>query len=228
MSTMTTDPTSRTTATGWSEIYPPLDKSFGATGQFFGLVAASSFLVYWIGSLNGKGESFLTVYLLVCPGALGLGWVVLWIVHGGYLATMRDRRVAKEVHAVFQERAQAYGPVHHLDSSITGDTFTGLALAGTSLLVVQDGQLRKLLRHEIRGWRWDVQGAAQFVGRGQVLDRLELQAKDRIAREKVNGIFVQTFDPARPELHFRTSSEEVCKRWEVILENIDSGRTVID
>jgi hypothetical protein len=214
--------------TEWAELCPPFNLSSGATSQFFLFVAGSSLLVYFIGSLNREGGGLVLAYLLVFPGALGVGWFGLWLFWCAFVAHRRGKRVLSAAHDAFEEHARSYGAVHHLDDSLDGSTFTGLAVVGTSLLVVQDGRVRKFHRTELRGWRWEIRGSTQILSNGNGFETLDAVGKDIAARERVNGVYLQTFDPSRPEVHFKTSSEEVCRRWEMILENITSGRTVID
>lgn len=214
--------------TAWAEIYPPFSLTSGASIQFFALVAGSALLLYFIGSLNREGGALVLAYLLVFPGALGVGWFALWALWIGLVAHRRRKRILTAAHAAFEEQARSYGAVHYLDDSLDGETYTGLALAGTSLMAVQDGRMRKIHRTELRGWRWEIQGPAQIISNGNGFATLEARGKNIAARERVNGVYLQTFDPSRPEVHFKTSSEEVCRRWEVILENVTSGRTVID
>ena len=214
--------------TAWAEIHPPFNLTSGASIQFFALVAGSALLVYFIGSLNREGGALVLAYLLVFPGALGVGWFVLWFLWIGFVAQRRGKRILTAAHAAFEEQARSYGAVHHLDDSLDGSTYTGLGLAGTSLLAVQDGRIRKIHRTELRGWRWEIQGPAQIISNGNGFATLEARGKNLAERERVNGVYLQTFDPSRPEVHFKTSIEEVCRRWEVILENVTSGRTVID
>lgn len=225
---MTSVATASPADTMWTEIFPPFKTGQRAKRQFFWFLAVSPFVVYWVGSFQREGGALLLGYLVLVPGFFGLGWFFLYAIWCGIGALRDEKRLLRAARAVFEERAAEHGLIQHLDMTLDGDVFSGLALAGMSLLVVQEGRIRKLRKAEIRGWRWEVQGAAQIVGNGDVVSKLELRAKDMRERERVNGFYLQTFEPARPEVHFRTSSEEVCKRWEVILENIESGRTTVD
>ena len=212
----------------WTEIFPPFTLGRAAAYQFLWFLLLSPLVVYYVGSLQREGGALVLGYLFVFPGALGLGWARLYMVWAGIGAHRDEKRLLLAARAAFEEHARAYGEIRHLDLSLDGGSLTGLALAGSSLLVVQDGKMRKLLQTEVRNWRWELHSPAQIISNGNGFATLEMRAKDQRARERVNGFYLPTFDPARPEVQFRTSSEEVCRRWEVILENAGSGRTAVD
>ena len=216
------------TDTAWTEIYPSVNPASGATIQFFALVAASTLLVFFFGSLNREGVGLALAYLLVFPGALGVGWFFLWALWVGQVTQRQKKRIQTAANAAFREQARKYGAVQYLDDSLDVTTYTGLALAGTSLLAVQDGRFRKFHRAELRGWSWESLGPAQIISNGNGFEALLARGRDTAERVRTNGVYLRTFDPSRPEVHFKTSSEEVCRRWEVILDNVFSGRTVID
>ena len=212
----------------WVQIFPRIEFGRKAVRQFLWFVALSSLAVFVVGSIKQAGIFFVLIYLCVVPGGFGVGWGLLYLFWVGKGVARDHERLLSEARAAFGQHARSSGEIQYLDVSLDTGVFTGLALAGRSLLVVQDGQLRKLFREEIRGWRWEIHSPVQLIGNGDGFTALDARLKDDRARERVNGFFVQTFDPDRPEVWLRTSREDVCRRWELILENIVDGRTAID
>lgn len=220
-----------TNAGRWTQISLPVQIGMTARRQFLWFLGLSTVAVFLVGSHaegSGYGIFLVLIYLFVIPGMLGLGWFLIfgfWVAWG----MVRDeKKTLLRVRRDFEECAKGYGELVYMDVSLDSEMFTGLALAGTSLLVVQDGEMRKVLKHEVRSWRWQIDTASQLTGSTDPISRIEFRGKEKQMLEKKNGFFLLTFDPMRPELQLRTSNEEVCRRWEVIVENIAKGRTAAD
>lgn len=214
----------------WTRISPTFKLGAAAHDQFSWFFVLSTMgLLVVTGLTAGAGTAFAFVlfYLLVIPGMLGVGWFFIYAFWMGFNLRRERARTIARVESDFRLAAAAHGPVRYLDASIDADQFTGLAIAGDKLLVVQDGHMRQLPRQELRTWRWSVQQPGQLVGSFHFMERLKFQSDESRAMEAANGVFLTTYDPDRPQLHFRTSSEEVCRRWETILQNILDNRMLI-
>ncbi len=216
----------------WTRISPVFKLGAAASRQFLWFFGLSTLAAFTVAARSGGGLAggllVVLFYWLVIPGMLGVGWFyayLFWVAFG----LMRDeKRSLRRTRHDFQESAQRFGQVHYMDISLDGEEFTGLALAGTSLLVVQDGQMRRFLQAEIRTWHWRVDAPTQLMGSIDAVSKLEFKGKEKRTLEKANGFFLLTYDPMRPELQFRTSNEEVCRRWGVILQNGADGRMALD
>jgi hypothetical protein len=211
----------------WTRISPPFKPGAAAQEQFSWFLVLSTMGLLVITALKagaGTAFAFVLVYLLVIPGVLGFGWFVIYIVWMGINLRREHVRTIARIESDFRTAAAAYGPVRYLDVSVDGDQFTGLAVAGDKLLVVQDGQMRQLPRQELRSWRWAIDHPAHLIGSFDLVDRLKFRGEEQKALNVVKGVFLVTYDPDRPELQFRTSSEAVCRRWETILQNIWDNR----
>ena len=229
---MVEDPkSSRRGREAWRQISPRFDLGATARRHFAWFFVVTSFVVLIFGMISGgfAGGLFLILgYWLVVPGLLGIGWFFIFLAWVGIGYSRDHKRTLEQVKAVFETNLQPYGPVQYMDFSLDGEVFTGIALAQSSLVVVQDGQMRKLLWQEVSSWRWEIGHTSQLVGQTDAISRLEFRGKEQRALAATNGFFLVTRDPDRPQIHFRTSSEEVCLRWQVILENIQNGSTSID
>jgi hypothetical protein len=228
------------TAAGWTRMVEDVSFSRGPRRQFwrfFWWSLPAAFLFGFIfsegpvGRRFGDGWLFVLAWLLVCPGALGVGW---WFVHRIWMGIAVPASAAKALRAAEHEvrkQVERFGAVRYLDVSVQLEAVTGLAIAGSTLLVFQDNHMRKLLRKEIAGWRWEIE-TPQLIQRSghraDVFDNAQFNDEQRSRVAATNGFYIQTNDPEKPELLFRTASEEVCKRWEVVMRNIDEGRIVID
>jgi hypothetical protein len=103
-------------------------------------------------------------------------------------------------------------------------------MRSTSLLVLENNRLRKLLRDEIREWRWQLEEPRLWRKPNGTID-ITHQIDNDIEIRRVtttNGFYVVTNDPTQPEILFRTNDEAACKRWATVLNNIFEGRLQID
>ena len=220
-----------TTDSRWTQILPPFELTKGGTSRFLTLLVLSTIAVYFVVSWTSgarEGLPAVLAYLFVFPGVLGLGWFFFWMFCVGSVFKRNHRRILSDAQSAFEEQARRFGDVRYMDVSLDAGQFTGLALVGATLLVVQNGQMRTFSRADIRSWRWEVTSPSQLIVGSDAVSRLELRGKEQQALEKVNGFYVMTYDPLSPELHLRTSSAEICRRWEVILQNVTEGRTAVD
>jgi len=230
----------QTAAPNWTRVVDDFSFMRGPRRQFwrfFWLSLAAAYMAGFvfsdgpIGRRFGDGCVLMLAWLLVCPGALGMGW---WFVHRIWMAIAIPASAAKALRAAEHEvrkQVERFGPVRYLDVSVQLEAVTGLAIAGSSLLVLQDNHMRKLARKEIAGWRWEIE-TPQLIQRSghraDVFDNAQFNDEQKRRVAVTIGFCIQTNDPDKPELLFRTNSEEVCKRWEVVMRNIDEGRIVVD
>lgn len=216
---------------------PAGDISSRPRRAFWRFFFATSALVVVVGVLSAPRDrglpnalTLLLAYWFFMPGCLGLGWWLayrLWMQHEVGRAAAHATQIAQQV---FREAALRQGEVKFLDVAMRLGVVSGLAVAGTSLLVLENNRLRKVLRDEIREWRWQLEEPRLWRKPNGTID-ITHQIDNDIEIRRVtttNGFYIVTNDPAQPEILFRTNDEAVCKRWATVLNNIFEGRLQID
>jgi hypothetical protein len=224
---------------GWSRLIPDLAIGAKARSAFWRFFGITSVIVFAAGevvhqlthdSSGPSGINFLLVYWFLFPGCLGAVWWFAYTVWMHYAVDREWKRAEQDVQRAFKDAAKRYGEVRFLDTTVRLSQASGIAIAGTSLLFLQDNHWRKVARNEIRSWRWEIESPTlrkRESGGTMVSRQMENEAEQaRVAQS--NGFCIVTNDPRQPELLFRTDDKATCTRWETILNNVLEGRMQID
>lgn len=195
---------------------------------FWTAFSISCVIAYIIGaSMNGQGGVVLGLYLIFCPGFFGFGWFIIYSVWTAAYMKFAVPTTLKALEDSIRLNVAKFGPVQFLDFKSGEHTIAAMAVVGSKLFIGHGTQLSILSRAEISKYRWDIKGATIIHG-GNASDRFFFNQKSRAEANEGSGFYIGTFDPAYPELFYQTSSEEVCRRWEMIMDNIFAGRLHID
>lgn len=161
----------------------------------------------------------LLIYFFGFPGLLGLGWFALYKLLRSHFDVQMVKEYLARARGYLLEQAKLER-FEHCDVDIVQGHAEALAIQGDTLHVLRAGRYQTIQLQNVLQWDVTAGEPAVLSRTGNLSEAMEREAfriEERMARAKLEGVFLTTNDRADPLVHIRLLDSAVCQRWAAIL-----------